>query len=87
MAEGDAVLDRHLRPRVVVVGDAVHGRARGASRPTSTIGTSRLALQDHVVVEHGAAEDDAVGAELEQRLHRVRPRGAAARLPVFTSTL
>ena len=49
-----------------------------ASRPTSTIGTSRLALQDHVVVEHGAAEDDAVRAQLQQRLHRVRLAGGGA---------
>ena len=54
---------------------------RGARRrgPTRTIGTSRLASHDQSALEHGAGQDEPVGAQLQQRLDGVvlaaRPRG------------
>src|SRR5438552_12974318 len=56
MAQGDAVLDRDLRPLAVVVGDAVHG---GAARlaPHQHDGDFEARAYDHFVVEHGAAQD------------------------------
>ena len=77
MAEGDAVQDGHLRARMVVVGDAVDLRPAALAADEHDRHLAARA-PDHLVVEHGAAEDDAVGAELQQRLHGVRfPRRRA----------
>ena len=81
------MLDRHLRARVIVVGDAVH---RGRARPRGRRARSALRGWRCRITSSsstGLAEDHAVRAQLQQRLHGVRLRARAARLPVLTSTL